>query len=235
MLVIASKPKSMRMKREKLIDLLAGEVVRLVRPHPIRVAIDGIDAAGKTILADELAIRLVQLNRSVIRASIDSFHNPQTFRYQRGKDSAEGYYRDSFDYEALKIGLLDPLGPNGKLWYRTATFDYQKNMRVKPVIQQAKADAILLFDGVFLLRPELLANWDLKIFVDIEFDESIARAIKRDISFLGSEKSIRERYEKRYIPGQRLYFAESKPKENAGILVKNGDAANPDIKIKGAT
>jgi len=222
----------MRMKREKLIESLAAEVAGLVRSHPIRVAIDGIDAAGKTILADELAVRLVQMNRSVIRASIDGFHNPRSYRYQRGKDSAEGYYRNSFDYGALKIGLLEPLGPNGNLVYRAVTFDYQKDKRVNSAFREAQADAILLFDGVFLQRPELLAYWDLKIFVDIELPESIARATKRDVSDLGSKKAVRERYTKRYIPGQQLYIAESQPKEKADILVKNDEAANPDLIIK---
>jgi uridine kinase len=40
-------------------------------PHPTRVAIDGVDAAGKTTLDDELAEVLRERGRGVIRASID--------------------------------------------------------------------------------------------------------------------------------------------------------------------
>ena len=67
------------------------------RPR-LAVAFDGPDAAGKTTLADRVARRLGQ---PVIRAGADGFHQPRQVRYQRGDRSAEGYYRDSFDYPAI--------------------------------------------------------------------------------------------------------------------------------------
>ena len=42
------------MTREQALRQLAGMVVSRIHPHPLRVAIDGIDAACKTTLADEL-------------------------------------------------------------------------------------------------------------------------------------------------------------------------------------
>jgi uridine kinase len=44
--------------------------------HPVRVAVDGIDAAGKTTLADALVNPLSQLGRGVIRASNDDPMTP---------------------------------------------------------------------------------------------------------------------------------------------------------------
>jgi len=49
----------------------------------VRTAIDGPDAAGKTTLADELAVALRERGRDVIRASIDGFHRPRRERYRR--------------------------------------------------------------------------------------------------------------------------------------------------------
>src|SRR6185369_4912440 len=40
--------------RQQLVTGLAARVVGLRLPHPTRVAIDGVDAAGKTVLAEEL-------------------------------------------------------------------------------------------------------------------------------------------------------------------------------------
>jgi uridine kinase len=60
---------------------LADSVGRVDLPHPIRVAVDGRDAVGKTTLADELAERLRLADCEVIRASIDGFHRPRTERY----------------------------------------------------------------------------------------------------------------------------------------------------------
>lgn len=107
--------------------------------HPARVAIDGVDAAAKTALADELAGPLGARGRRVIRASIDGFHNPCAVRYRRGPDSPGGYYLDSFDHDALRASLLDPLGSGGDLRYRTATFDYRTESRAEPREQLAPA------------------------------------------------------------------------------------------------
>lgn len=42
------------MERARLLNYLADRISRVDRPHPLRVAIDGPDAAGKTTLAEEL-------------------------------------------------------------------------------------------------------------------------------------------------------------------------------------
>jgi len=60
--------------REMLLHRLAGNIVSINRSHPLRVAIDGIDSAGKTTLADELVPLIEQQGSPVIRASIDGFH-----------------------------------------------------------------------------------------------------------------------------------------------------------------
>jgi uridine kinase len=72
------------------------------------VAVDGVDGAGKTVFANSLARRLEVLGRPVIRAGIDGFHNPRSVRYRRGKDSPEGFFLDSFNYDSLKKDLLAP-------------------------------------------------------------------------------------------------------------------------------
>ncbi len=109
------------MGRTRLLQDLASRI-DLVKPgHPVRAAIDGVDAAGKTILADELAEHLTALGRSVIRASIDGFHLPAPVRHRLGSLSPEGYYLDSFAYDSLIDKLLQPLGPGGDGRYQTRT------------------------------------------------------------------------------------------------------------------
>jgi len=118
------------MTREQLLERLTALVVAIPCSHPLRVAIDGIDAAGKTTLAGELAPLIEAQGRPVIRASIDGFHHPRSIRYRRGPDSPEGYYQDSFDYTALRAVLLDPLGPHGNRRYRHAVFDVHEDTRL---------------------------------------------------------------------------------------------------------
>jgi uridine kinase len=217
------------MERSQLINHLAGLIIQIQQPHPVRVAIDGADAAGKTMLAQELVAPFRAYGRPVIRASVDGFHNPVRVRYKRGSDSPEGYYRDSFNYAALIESLLAPLGPNGSRLYVSVIFDYRTDSEVHIPAQLAEANAILLFDGVFLLRSELVEYWDFTIFVEAAFETTLARAEQRDASLFGNAEGVRERYEQRYIPGQELYFTEARPKERAKVVIDNNDLSNPVI------
>lgn len=198
--------------------------------HPVRVAIDGVDAAGKTTLADELAHIFTQRGRTVVRASIDGFHQPRAARYRRGVDSPEGYYEDSFNYAALRVALLLPLGPGGSGIYRTRVFDFRADAPIDDPPQTAPPDAILLFDGVFLLRPELYDLWDVRIFVEADFAVTLQRALKRDQQLFGDADAVRSRYAQRYIPGQRLYLERVRPRERADVIVENNDLTSPRLR-----
>lgn len=216
------------MQRTEILHIIAQRISLCVSDYPIRVAIDGIDAAGKTRLADELATVLHSQGYTVIRASIDGFHNPSDVRSRRGKLSPEGYYEDSFNYQALKELLLDPLSSNGSRHYQVKMFNFRADTAVAAQTQTASSNDILIFEGVFLQRPELVDYWDLTIFVDISFETALTRALVRDLPLFGSPDVIRERYLKRYIPGQQIYFERCAPKEKANIVVDN---RNPDVPI----
>jgi uridine kinase len=211
--------------RESSIRDLARAIDAIELDHPVRVAIDGVGASGKTVLADELARELSAAGRQVIRASIDGFHNPPEVRYRRGKTSPEGYVDDSFDYDALMSCLLRPLGPGGGLICRTAVFDFRCEAPVDTAEMRADPRAILLFDGVFLLRAELADVWDFSVFVDAGFDVTLARALVRDLELFGSEAAVRERYLLRYIPGESLYLDRHGPRSRADVVVVNDDPA----------
>ena len=217
--------------RQSLLDRLAHAIAAVSRPHPIRVAIDGVDAAGKTGLADDLVGLLQGRGYPVIRASLDSFHHPREIRHRRGTASPEGYYYDSFDYPAAKALLLDPLGPGGNLRYQTALFDGRAEAAVSSPVRTAELHSVLLFDGVFLFRPELEACWDLRIWVEVTFEVMLDRVVRRDGDLFGGEAATRERYEQRYIPGQRLYLKQCRPREQAHLIVDNNDPLHPALQI----
>jgi hypothetical protein len=77
-------------KRRALIAVIAARIAALSPGTFLRIAIDGVDGAGKTTFADELAFALLKSGRPIIRASTDDFHNPRAARYRRGKRSPEG-------------------------------------------------------------------------------------------------------------------------------------------------
>lgn len=39
---------------------------------------------------------------------------------------------------------------------------------------------MLVFDGVFLMRPELIDQWDLRIFVSTAVEKTVDRAVIRE-------------------------------------------------------
>ena len=213
------------MQRATLLEMLAERIVGVARPHPVRVAIDGVDGVGKTTLADELADSLSTRGRTVIRASVDGFHNPRGVRYRLGRDSPEGYFRDSFNYSALKTALLAPLGPDGTRRYRRAVFNYRTDSEVTTPFETAGEDAILLFDGVFLHRPELLSFWELSVFLDAPFEVTIARAAARD----GSSSDVSAPENRRYVEGQQLYLRTCEPKRAATIVINNENLSSPEV------
>jgi uridine kinase len=211
------------MTRAALIDQIADRLAAIECPHPVRVAIDGVDGVGKTTLANDLVAPLERRGRSVIRASIDGFHNPRGVRYRQGRHSPEGYYRDSFNLGALTLLLLEPLGPRGSRRYRTAVFDYRLDAAVDGIQEEADPNAVLLFDGVFLHRPELARFWDFSLFLDADFTITVPRMAERD----DTSPELDDPLNRRYVEGQRLYLRECDPKRAANVTIDCADLAHP--------
>jgi uridine kinase len=66
--------------RDEMLARLADAVGSVTVTHSTRVAVDGPPAAGKTTLADELAVVLRAQGREVIRATIEGFLFPEAQR-----------------------------------------------------------------------------------------------------------------------------------------------------------
>ncbi len=167
----------------------------------------------------------------MVRATIDGFHRPRAERHRRGPSSPEGYYRDSFDHDALRRELLAPLGPGGSRLYRTRVFDDRSDEAIDEPRKTAPANAVLLFDGVFLLRRELNDLWDFRVLVEVEPDEALRRAHIRDEDLFGSPDEALRRYRNRYAPGQQLYFDEVDPGALADVVFENTEFSSPTIRV----
>lgn len=194
---------------------------------------DGRTASGKTTQADELATALRAHGREVIRSSIDGFHRSRADRYARGRYSAEGYYHDARDLDAVMALLLMPLGPGGDRIYRTASFDLAADRPVTAPPQTADREAILIVDGTFLQRPELRGGWDLAIFVDTSAAIAEQRGIARDAAAAGNDHdSVRALYARRYRPAYDLYAGQCRPAEIADAVIGNDDVDRPTMSLK---
>lgn len=202
---------------------LADAVQGLTSPFVRRIGIDGVDGGGKTRFADDLAELLRARGEQVIRASVDGFHHPRALRYRSGRFCPEGFYRESYNYPAIRRLLLDPLSPGGDGRYVTAAFDHRLDAPVPLQPIKACAGAILLVDGIFLHRPELAGYWDLSVLLHVDPAVSIARLIQRDSLPVDPLAPIHQRY----TQGQKLYFAECDPASQATVIIDNSCLAQP--------
>jgi len=219
------------MKKKEILQKVAKKILSIKKDSPLLVGVNGVDAAGKTIFAKDLSDQLRQLSqRQIIEASIDGFHNPKSIRYKKGKNSPEGFYLDSFNNKSLQNLLLKPLS-SGNLKYKSAIFDWKTSSELTLQTEIAQKSSILIMEGIFLFRPELVDYWDMKIFIDVDFNITAERGIKRDMEYdiNNSETEIMNKYKHRYIPGQEMYFKESQPKNIADIIINNNDFEAPFI------
>jgi len=205
-------------EKKDVLDALAAEIVALYAGGRVVVAIDGMDGAGKTHFADDLAVALAAAGRSVFRASIDDFHRSQAERHDRGADSSEGYYNDSFDYSTFRRVLLEPFRMGGSTAFVTAAFDSVRNLPVQSKWRTGPKDAILVIDGIFLHRPELAGLWNYSIWLDVPREVAEQRMLDRD----GPTENV-----ERYRGGQDRYLAAVNPSAAASSIIDNRDFEHP--------
>lgn len=96
--------------------------------------------------------------------------------------------------------------------------------------QRAPGDAVLVFDGIFLHRPELRGYWDYSVFLRVGFGISVPRCARRDgAAFDPDACDPRAGTNRRYVHGQLRYLAECRPEGRATLVVDNEDLAAPFI------
>jgi uridine kinase len=209
--------------RAEIIEQLAAEIRA---GGYCRVAVDGVDGAGKTVLADDLAAELRRCGVPVVRVTADGYHNPQEIRYRRGRDDPEGFYRDSYDYERLFTLVVEPLSPGGSGLYVPAVYDVNQERPLAPRTARAPEGAVLIVDGIFLHRDETVGWWDYSIWLDVPFEVSIPRGAARGFG----NPDPAHPSNRRYVEGQRIYMRECDPANRAAVVIDYADLEAPALR-----
>lgn len=205
-------------RRSRILDHLAAAISEARRPeYVLLVAVDGVDGAGKTVFANELGEVLERRGIAVVRASVDGFHHPPSIRYQRGRGSPEGFFLDSFDYDAVRRLLFEPLARSGERRVVRRIYDVHAEKPVETVRESVGEVEVLVFDGIFLHRPELRDLWDVSVFLEVDFEVSIPRGAGRGYG----DPDPAAPANRRYVEGQRLYLATCRPRERATWVIDN--------------
>ncbi|MEU9128418.1 uridylate kinase [Kitasatospora sp. NPDC048540] len=216
--------------RDQVIGRIADHLATRRPGHPLRVAVDGITAAGKTTLARALAAAVSDRGRAAIHLSMDGFHHPRAHRHRQGRDSAIGYYQDAYDFPAFARHVLVPLGPGGDRRYRSRIIDLSTDRAIDEPPATAPVDAVLVVDGSFLQRGELAGLWDEVVFTDTGFPVARRRGTRRDTELMGSLAQAERAFDNRYHAACRRYLAEADPVAHATIVVGNDDLDHPVLR-----
>jgi uridine kinase len=215
--------------RDRVVGRIADHLASHRSGHPLRVAVDGVTAAGKTTLARELTAAVAARGVPAAHLSMDGFHHPRAHRHRQGRDSADGYYADAYDFAAFAREVLDPLGPGGDRRYRQRIIDLRTDTPVDEPPLTAAENLVLVVDGSFLQR-DLAGRWDEVVFVDTAFDVARDRGTQRDAALFGGVEQAAHSFEHRYHAAGRRYLAEVGPASSATIVVGNDDVANPVLR-----
>lgn len=117
--------------------------------------------------------------------------------------------------------MLDPLSPGGTGRFRRAVFDAEADAAVESREERASLGSILLFDGIFLHRPELRAFWDFSVFLRVEWVRNHHLRKRPDQGPVRPD----EPRNYRYFEGQNTYFRECQPWDRADVVIDNDDVA----------
>ena len=189
-----------RTPRSTLLDQVVSDIEAFSGPRCYLVGVDGVDGAGKTTFANDIAAVLTRRSRRCVRISMDDFHLPREMRYRLGPRSPEGFWLDSYDYRSFEENVLKGLRPGGDRRFRRAVHDLHTDDRLNLPWDTAPIGTVVVIDGIFLHRDELVEAWDYSIFLDVPFKVSVARMAARD----GSAPDPADPSVARYVEGQRM-------------------------------
>jgi uridine kinase len=140
---------------------LVGEIAHNYGHGRSIVVVDG--TSGTKEFADDLTTVFREAGHDAFRASIGDFHRSRADRTRAGAETPESYYGNAYDYRTLRRVLIDPFKLAGSTGFQTAAFDDRRDVPVESRWETAQADAMLIVDGEFLLRPELRGIWNYSI------------------------------------------------------------------------
>lgn len=211
-----------------LADIFAAIEEKIRSKSARLIGVNGIDTSGKTIFASEFVAYLSARGYKAALVGLDDFHNPSSIRNQ-GRDPIQSYFDNAFNLELLERELLEPISRAQAIDTQLTLLDVETDEFTNRRRYSIDPDTIVILEGVLLFRAPLERYFDLRVFLDVPFDEVLMRANQRDVPRFGP--GFLERYRTRYIPLQKRYLAEHTPRERSDIVVDNTDFTRPIISI----
>lgn len=203
------------MNQVEIFSIIINEIrkIRKIKFKPIRIVVNGIEGTGKTTFSAALVTYLNRQNYVAHHVSIDGFHFNKEIRYRQGRDSASGYYEDSYDESAFveKVLLRSQQMPPE---YIEATHDLLTDAYLDLPPVSLKNNSVIVTDGCYLFKPVFNSHWDFRIYLKTDFGTALARGAKRDEIALDGFENAKQKFKLRYHKASRRYIDEVHPEKH---------------------
>lgn len=182
------------------------------------VGISGIDGSGKGYVTSQINDCLTAARLKTAVVNIDRWLNLPHVRFDPA-DLAGNFYRNAIRFDDMFEQLVLPLR-NFRNVDLVADFTEETAAEYRKHNYRFDDIDIILLEGIFLFKRELVHHHDLKIWIDCSFDVALERAIARSQEGLSPEATIHA-YRTIYFPAQRIHFALDNPQAAADIHIDN--------------
>ncbi|WP_192930249.1 GNAT family N-acetyltransferase [Alkaliphilus pronyensis] len=193
---------------------------------PLIVGINGVDTSGKTVFTKDLANYLKKLGFHIQTIHLDDFHNPSEIRH-KDTNPILSYIHNAFNLNCIETELLKPVISDGILDKELTLLELESNEFNIIKKYEINPDTIVLVEGVLLYREPIDKYFELRIYLDISFEEVLKRASIRDGCLMG--ETVIEKYRQKYIPIQKWYIEKYQPVKKSTIIIKNDNYEKPKI------
>lgn len=190
---------------------LADRIDRLAPAHP-RVGVDGFAEIGAGALADELAAKLHERGRPVIRASTHWWWRAASLRLELGRTDVDMLLYGWVDTAALRRELLDPVAAGSTAGYLPRLRDPVADRAVRDERLPIPQGVVVIIDGPFLLTDP--TGLDAVIHLRVS-PMAVARALPGDRQW--------------WVPAYRRYLDHERPTNRADAVIAYDHPAAPAL------
>jgi len=203
---------------DEAIEHIVATRSRVPEERSALLAVSGIDGSGKGFVTAEIVARLRARGLSVAGINVDGWLALPHVRFS-ATDPARHFYEHALRFDELFDQLVLPLRDARSVRVEADFAEETATAYRKQLWEFDDVDVIVL-EGIYLLKRELRAHYDLSLWIDCSFETALERALARGQEGLPPEETVRA-YRTIYFPAQEIHFARDEPRSAASVVVAN--------------
>ncbi|MGE3536834.1 MAG: uridine kinase [Candidatus Tectimicrobiota bacterium] len=204
------------------LEAVVGRIVDTRRSVPVQrsvlVAVTGIDGCGKGYVTAQIVHALQARGVRSAGINIDGWLNLPHVRFSNS-NPAEHFYLHAIRFDQMFAELVLPLRDRRSLRIEAEYTEETATTYRRHVYEFADIDVIML-EGIYLLKREFQAYYDLSFWIECSFETALERAIARAQEGLPPEETVAA-YRNIYFPAQEMHFARDHPLTAATATISN--------------